>query len=337
MRIVVRADSSKTMGFGHVTRSLSLALALKAGGADVLVVGQGMREGIATSPSFHDLAFVDLPQSNEAEDLGSLLKLNPDGLVVDGYHFPERFFRSLEDAKIPYAVVDDNGATYARNPIAVHNQNPHATVGLYGELASRPLFLLGLEYSLLRPDVARLAARHVDQSGVVVVSLGGTDPVNLTRPITKALLEAGFRVSVNARFREEILYMTGEQQPVANIEFFSSPSFLEALASADMAVLGAGTTLWEANALGTSAVGVIFAENQRNPAHSGFLQGYVDAIINSLDSTSVADTVSEVVATVSQLRQRVGRELSPRVPTDGADRVARALLAEFADHSDNPS
>ena len=335
MRIVVRADSSKTMGFGHITRSLTLAGALHDAGADVIAVGQGMTEGVAISPSFGGLHVIERVALNESGDVGRLLDLHPDGVVIDGYHFSKSFFEQLDEASISYVVIDDNGETKAINPLVVHNQNPQANRELYGSVTNEPIFLFGLEYALLRREVSALVAKSPKKSGRIVISLGGTDSENLTIPIVEALLEAGRRIAVNERFKVDFSDSVDNVNHSQDIEFFPSSLFLESLASADLAVVGAGTSLWEANALGTPTIGVVVAGNQLNPALTGFSEGYVDVVINALDAPSVESTTSEVVRAASQLRGGSPRPASRQIGTEGAKLVAQALLAEFSQHSPN--
>lgn len=333
MRIVVCADSSKAMGFGHVTRALTLARALQDTGADVISVGVGMREGTLISPEFGDLHVIESSPTNGAGEIKKLLELKPDGLIVDGYHFSENFFKKLDEAGIPYAVIDDIGETEALCPIAVHNQNPHASVDTYKGLSNNPLLLLGLQYALLRNELSFLANKLHEKSALIVVSLGGTDSANLTGPIAKSLLEVGHRIAVNDRFKKNCDFGNGSNGHSHDIQFFPSHLFLQTLSSSNLAVLGAGTSLWEANALGTPTIGVIVADNQIQPAKAGLSQGYVEAVVNALKAPSRAHAALEVVVAVSRILGHAVTQPSTRIRTDGAGRVARALLAEFAKHA----
>ena len=323
------------MGFGHITRSLTLARALQNAGADVIAVGQGMTEGATVSPSFGGLHVIERPALQKSSEKRQLPDLHPDGVVTDGYHFSESYFQKLDEGSIPYAVIDDNCEIKAINPLVVHNQNPHANRELYGNFVNEPKFLLGLDYALLRPEVFGLVTKPLKKNGRIVVSLGGTDSANLTVPIITALVEAGHSVAVHERFREQLIVLNSNTGDSRKIEFFASSMFLDSLASADLAVLGAGTSLWEANALGTSTIGVIVAENQLNPALIGFSDGYVHVVINSLCARSMETTVSEVVAAAAQVREVSARQARKRVGTDGAELVARILLTEFSKHSMN--
>ena len=332
MRIVVRADSSKTMGFGHITRSLTLARALQDAGADVIAVGEGMTQGSAISPSFGGLNVIEKPAAQKSSEIDQLLDLHPDGVVTDGYHFSKSFFEQLDEASIPYAVIDDNGETSAINPLVVHNQNPHANRELYGSFANEPKFLLGLDYALLRPEVFALITKPPKKNGRIVVTLGGTDSANLTVPIITALVEAGHNVAVNERFREQLIVLTSKTGDSRKIEFFPSGMFLESLASADLAVLGAGTSLWEANALGTPAIGVIVTHNQVQPALRGVSDGYIFATANGITAPTKTFLVSEVIELATQLQDKPLRKTPKRVKSDSAAAVARALLVELSNH-----
>lgn len=323
------------MGFGHITRALALAQALENAGAEVISVGQGMGEGVAISPSFQNLTVLDPSAQTEAGNINVVLDQHPDAVVVDGYHFSEEFFQQLSLAGIPYAVIDDNGETNADKPILVHNQNPRATPNLYKNLSNQPLFLLGLKYVLLRHEVGQISKKTRHRSDVVVVSLGGTDSANLTYPLATGLLRAGFRVWVNERFRPLFSNVSLGNRDFPRLDFFSSPSFLDTLSSAAVAVLGAGTSLWEANAVGTPTVGVIVAENQRNPAQVAQSEGYVHELVNSLDSESEETTVSDIVRAVARVLERDSTEPVKTIEPRGARRVAKTLLVEFALHLDS--
>ena len=335
MRIVVRADSSKTMGFGHITRSLTLARALQDAGADVVSVGQGMREGIALSSSFQDLQIIERAPSHDADEVEQILALQPDGVVTDGYHFSRNFFEQLDKASIPYAAIDDNGETEAINPIAIHNQNPHANRELYGDFFDEPLFMLGLNFALLRPEVTKLAAKPHKKSGKIVVSLGGTDSENLTVPITSALIDSGYGVAINERFKDALNRARNDVGHSDKIEFFPPQMFLKTLRSAKLAVLGAGTSLWEANALGTPAVGVIVAENQVQPALRAVSDGYVTEMVNAITAPTKSSLVSEVIELATQLQGEWSQKPPKRVQPDSAAKVADAMLVQLSNHLDN--
>ena len=330
MRIVICADASKSIGLGHITRALTLAQSLVRLGIEVVCVGRGVATGQQISPSFQTLEAREFSAPDVKSQLSFLMSISPDALIFDGYHFSEELFALIEKTCTPYAVIDDNGETKAKNPFLVHNQNPHATTSLYSQFNRTPEFLLGLDFVLLRPEIAHLSSRKTRRDDVVVLSFGGTDVRNLTLPVLAGLIKGGHEVAVSHIFENaETLSQLGKSA-FRRVRFFAPSSFLEVVSSSTIAVLGAGTSLWEANALKTPTVAVLVAENQRNPANAALKLGYVDGLVDGMGdvpSESVAINISEAVSRV--LRGAPNKSI-PRVPKNGSDIVANRFAVQLS-------
>ncbi len=330
MRIVVCADSSREIGFGHITRSLTLANALTDLGADVICLGQGMTKGKNTAPSFYKMDSRELVLAGGRDTAFEVLRLLPDAVVTDGYHFDRDFYGSLEDAHVPYGVIDDNGETRAINPCVVHNQNPSASRNLYSNVSEKAVFLLGLNYALLRPEVRAIAERVSPKGNYVLISFGGTDLLNLTVPVAEALVRAGHRIAVSEGFQGEIEHSQNMAGTAGQVSFFTSPRFLEALASAEIAVLGAGTSLWEASALKTRALGVVVADNQVAPATKAKSLGYLLDLLLIENRERTGETPQAITEILKRTGKGIQQIPEKGVPLDGAARVASVFLAEFS-------
>jgi len=137
-------EGNRKLGFGHVMRSLSLAYALVEAGAEVVCVGAGMSTGKSMASTFEHPEVIESHMAGDSGAARHLLRLKPDAVVVDGYHYSRKFFETLDSVNLPYAILDDEGLTAATRPLVVHNQNPHAAKSLYPEFQEKPLFLLGL-------------------------------------------------------------------------------------------------------------------------------------------------------------------------------------------------
>ncbi len=334
MRVVVRADGSSSIGMGHVIRSLALATALIDEGAEVVCVGRNMVAGQKFASSFRHITVSDTETPADATGARQLMDFEPDGLVLDGYHFDPEFFDVFERAKMPYAVVDDNGETQSTKPAVVVNQNPQASKTLYPRLASSPLFLLGQNYALLRQEIRDLVAEPPKKSDFIVIALGGTDVKNFTIPVAKALHDSGYPIALSEEFHETFGHTRSPGGP--DIDFFPVAHFSETLARARGAVLGAGSSLWEANALSVPTVGIIVADNQISPASLAHEQGYVAEIVNALDATSPSDLVDEVVKQAGRLWQRQDSRPRAMTPVGGVTTVARAILGAFRQSPPHP-
>src|SRR5262249_50630857 len=113
-----------------------------------------------------------------------------DRLVIDGYQFGGGYQRSLKEAGLWVLVVDDYGHADHYCADGVLNQNLHAREGLYGHREPGVRLLLGVRYALLRREFTRWRGweRSIPaEAGKLLVTLGGSDPENVTDKAVRAL------------------------------------------------------------------------------------------------------------------------------------------------------
>lgn len=334
MRIVLRADSSLSIGLGHVSRTFALAHAIHQLGVDVICIGERMTTGKSIAPSYESIAVSESSFPANGDGAREILRFEPDGVIVDGYHFSTDFFLALDDAHTPYAAIDDGGRTNAINPRVIHNQNPDASPRLYGRAPKTTRLLLGQDFVLLRPEIETVSRDTTRAENVVVLGFGGTDPAELTIPVAAKLVGAGIAVRISSSFEPLAHKRFSDSIRDGSIHFFAPSHFPEMLATSRLAVLGAGSSLWEASAVGTPAIGVIVADNQVGPARLAQELGYVDYVVDGMPPRSVDEVCDEILEkTMSAISQDVD---SPkhrlRIPVGGAHRTAEALIGEFSKH-----
>jgi spore coat polysaccharide biosynthesis predicted glycosyltransferase SpsG len=215
-----------------------------------------------------------------AADASATLSLNGAVLVIDGYKFEREFFTILENRAAKFAVIDDNVETKALAPSVVINQNPHATPEMYEHLLGKPQLLLGLQYALLRREV-RAAVKQTKSTvaGKVFVAMGGSDFLHLTSPIVDGLRNLNIEICVaigptNSQ-RQQIEEMV---KSISRARVIRQADYITELASSSLAILAAGSSLWEAAALGVPSIGLVVADNQSGAAQAFLNNGLLDAI-----------------------------------------------------------
>ena len=326
---VLRADASSSIGVGHVMRSLSLGEALLDEGFGVELVSFELApslQSLATSCGVEVVELTCAPRSSE--DAQFVLQCKANIVVVDGYEFSREFFAVLEAGSTPFAVVDDNAETSAQSPSAVINQNPHASASMYAHLQCNPKLLLGLQYAMVRKEVREVVATNLpSREGEVFVAMGGADFLGLTAPIVEALAETGLQIRVavgHANTQRAHIQKLADQ--LGNVTLIEQQDYVSSLASAHVAVLAAGSSLWEACAVGTPSIGLVVADNQFASANAAKNLGFtrvvdcrvrfnVDAVLNEVQACILGGT--------SAMR---GAALSTGV-ANGASMVARELGA----------
>lgn len=324
---VLRADASSSIGVGHVMRSLSLGEALLDEGFGVELVSFELApslQSLATSCGVEVVELSCAPRSSE--DAQFVLQRNANLVVVDGYEFSREFFAVLETSSTPFAVIDDNVETSAQSPSAVINQNPHASASMYAHLQGNPKLLLGLQYAMVRKEVCEVAAMNLQScEGEVFVAMGGADFLGLTAPIVEALAETGLQIRVavgHANTQRAHIQKLADQ--LGNVTLIEQQDYVSSLASAHVAVLAAGSSLWEACAVGTPSIGLVVAENQFASANAAKKLGFtrvVDCRVRFNVEVVLHEVQSCILGGTSAMR---GAALSTGV-ANGASMVAREL------------
>ena len=326
---VLRADASSSIGVGHVMRSLSLGEALIDEGFGVELVSCGLApslQSLATSCGIEVVELSCAPRSSE--DAQFVLERNAAIVVVDGYEFSRDFFAVLEASNTTFAVIDDNAETKAQSPDAVINQNPHASASMYEHMQGNPKLLLDLQFAMVRKEVREVAAMHFPtREGEVFVAMGGADFLGLTAPIVEALAETGLQIRVavgHANTQREHVQKLAEQH--GHVTLIEQDDYVSSLASAHVAVLAAGSSLWEACAVGTPSIGLVVVDNQLASANAAAKLGFT-RVLDCRKSFSVEAVKREVEACIlggtSAMR---GAALSVGI-ANGASKVASELGA----------
>jgi UDP-2,4-diacetamido-2,4,6-trideoxy-beta-L-altropyranose hydrolase len=321
-------------------RCLALAQAWRvAGGTACFAVAEGA-EAVAGGLADENTPVrrIAAPPGGE-EDARQLLQAAGDlgaaWLVVDGYQFGAEYQRAIKEAGARLLVIDDYGHAAHYHADLVLNQNLYADEGLYPRRNAHTRLLLGSPYVLLRREFTKWRGWRREVPAVarkVLVTLGGSDPGNVTLRAIEALqtpgsegLEAVAVLGAGNPHRaalEAAVKGPGRVRLQANVT-----DMPELMAWADFTLAAAGSTCWELALMGLPSLLVVSAENQVRVASScaaagigrdlGWHHGLTaDGLARSLQGTAV-DHVFRADAA------RRGQEL---IDGRGAERVVGALL-----------
>ncbi len=333
---VLRADADPNIGMGHLMRTLALGEGLVELGWRVALAFNAPPE-VAPATETASIAWSPVSgHTGTVEDALQVAALEPDLVVVDGYQFDASFYVELGDRGCRYAVIDDNGETSARDPVLVLNQNPHAAASTYAHLPSSRL-LLGLEFALLRRAIRDIEAEGggAEHRARVLVSIGGSDPLGLTVPVVTELahLDVDLRVAIGPSnpCGDEIRKSVQDLKCAVAID---PATYVAELAGCDLAVIGAGSTSWEAAYLGVPTVGLVVADNQRAPSAAADLAGFTQTLDGraAQPGTMTQAAVLKLIADPSKLAamSAAGRR---SVDGRGVQRVGTALTEAVTEGS----
>jgi UDP-2,4-diacetamido-2,4,6-trideoxy-beta-L-altropyranose hydrolase len=256
-----------------------------------------------------------------------------DWTVVDGYQFNEDYHRELREKGLKILRIDDIGGGHYCADLLL-NPNLHATEELYRSREPHTRTLLGPNFALLRREFQAWRdwrREIVPTPSKLLVTMGGSDPGNLTARILDALASLGVGdLEVTVIVGGSSPHFTSVEERTAilgSVRVLQNPTNIPALmAWADVAISAAGSTAWELCYMGLPAVLIDVAENQRPVARELSRRGVAMHAGSSDEVTPsrIATAVNRLLES-RELRSHMskcGREL---VDGRGAERVLAAM------------
>jgi UDP-2,4-diacetamido-2,4,6-trideoxy-beta-L-altropyranose hydrolase len=272
----------------------------------------------------------------DSEQLVALARVHrPSWVVVDGYQFGSGYQRALKGKQLKVALIDDNGrcGTYAAD--VVLNQNIHAEESLYKNRETYTKLLLGTKYALLRREfVPAKHSREISPVGrKLLVSLGGSDPDNVTRRVVEAIEQvavADLEVVVVAGGSNPHLASLAESvaQSSHSCRILDNVANMQEVISwADLAISAAGGTCWEYCALGLPAALLAVAENQVGNAEALHAAGAARLVGGGSQFSigEMAQLITRLVNSPSE-RESLSRTARSLVDGGGASRIISTLM-----------
>ena len=349
--LLIRADASLVIGTGHVMRCLALAQAwIDTGGSVHLLVAELPQallprmtaEGVAVSRIAADATPGGIEDANQT--LENAHRLRADWVVIDGDRFGTDFLQTVWAAGFRVLLIDDfaDRETFSADLIVNPNPNPNQNTDdnddgnhdpdearVYRKRGATASLLLGPRYVLLRREFRKEREERASRltGNRILVTLGGSDPENLTPKIANALakrpdLEITVIAGPGYNGEAELRALQG-----ANLRIlFNPPNIAELMKKSDQAIVAAGGTLWELLSVGCAVL--IYSRNivQKQVVQGLAKRGVVVDMgeTRHLDMTRLTTSVSELSAS-PDARDRMAKLGRILVDGMGATRIVEAM------------
>jgi len=337
--LIVRVDANAQIGSGHLMRCLAISQAWKDRGGRVQFVTACTNErllGLLQKEAF-TVHRLERPHPDPADwhFTRCLLAEAPSAwLLVDGYHLTCNYQRQAKEVGHHLIAIDDLGRQPHYYADIVLNQNLHATEIRYSAEPYTRL-LLSTKYVLLRREFLAWCGwkRNIpDVARNVLVTLGGSDPTNVTLKVVEAL-----RILKKNVFT--IVIVVGQDNPhydqlQSAVRMLPLPLYLVRnvsdmpflMAWADLAVCAGGSGVWELCYMGVPMVGLSRAEQERKLLETCAKEGLA-VNLGWHETVSPKDISGTLLALAQNKPQRVKMATAGRMRVDGlgCHRVIRAM------------
>ncbi|MBP62388.1 MAG: UDP-2,4-diacetamido-2,4,6-trideoxy-beta-L-altropyranose hydrolase [Planctomycetaceae bacterium] len=341
--LLIRADADRIIGTGHIMRCLALAQAWQATGGGVHFISAELLDGLAARLSAESFRVtrVSATVGSRQDALATREIVANEGgcLFLDGYQFDNDFRRTVKRDAWLLGMIDDYSHQDTYTVDVLLNQNLAIAGTLYPQRSSHTQLLLGSSYALLRKEFIERRQPPQEAPQVarkVLITLGGSDPDNVTQRVIRALLQID-----DSRMQARIVVGAGnphyqslcEEASRASFELRlerSTPHMPQLMAWADVAVSAGGSTCWELACMGVPHLVLVLAENQLGIAraldreHGDVSLGW----FHQCSEQQIARQLNVLIHDQAK-RQRLAQQGQQLIDGQGAYRVARALREEY--------
>jgi UDP-2,4-diacetamido-2,4,6-trideoxy-beta-L-altropyranose hydrolase len=337
--ILIRADASRQVGTGHLMRCLALVQAWQAEGSEATFLSGCDSPALRRRVTDEGARFVPLagahPDPTDWPTTSRLLKrLQPDWLVIDGYHFDPEYQKAARAAGVRVLVIDDLAQWPEYHADILLNQNLAAENLPYVRDQDMKL-LLGMRYVMLRREFLNWRKRRRRTASVgrrLLVTMGGSDPGNATLQAIQALVMTDLpKLEVvvvvggdNPRLKQLRVASTGRGLSVRLVR--NAQNMPGLMNWADMALTTAGGTLWELLFMGCPTMSFTRVPVQEADYRSLEQRGAMRCLGNELAAKPehVAAAIKDLAHSAAARRRMcvLGRRL---VDGKGAARVVQAM------------
>jgi UDP-2,4-diacetamido-2,4,6-trideoxy-beta-L-altropyranose hydrolase len=275
LKVYILTEGSKNIGFGHITRCLSLYQAFEERGIKPIFIVNG---DSSIEELLKDINYNVVDWLKEQRKIFERVK-DSDIVIVDSYLANKKFYENLSKlVKLPVYIDDNKRIDYPRG--IVINGNIHAEKLNYPK-KKEVMYLLGTKYIPLRKDFWEVPEKEIRESiQSIMVTFGGDDIRNMTPKILKLLNEnypeLKKNVIIGKGFRN-----VGEIESVADentnlIYYPNATQMKQTMLNSDIAISAGGQTLYELARVGIPTIAIVVADNQfeivRRWREAGFIE-----------------------------------------------------------------
>ena len=300
MNILFRADSSSTIGTGHIMRDLVLAEQFKD--ANIIFATQNLSGNINHKIKEKDYT-IEILNSNDIEELINIIKkYSIEMVVIDHYGIYHDYEKALKEITgITIFVLDDTYEKHYCDILLNHNISSNATkyIGLVPENCE---IRCGAKYTLFRDEFKIIRKTPRDISGkdtlTVFIAMGGADHSNKNIDILKAINKFG-NIKANVVTMGANKYLEELEEYVKEYENITVHINTDKIASlmneSDFAIVTPSVTVNEVIFMRLPFIAIQTADNQHEIAQ--YLEDHNFQVLRSYDTNTLANAIKTVTNT----------------------------------------
>ncbi|MBN1384685.1 MAG: UDP-2,4-diacetamido-2,4,6-trideoxy-beta-L-altropyranose hydrolase [Elusimicrobia bacterium] len=309
MKVVILTEGGKNIGFGHITRCISLYQAFEYYGITPKFCVNGCKKTIDFLERKNYKLYNWIEHKNEL--FADLYKT--DIVVIDSYLANKSLYNKISrylDGGI-LVMIDDYKRMEYPGGIVV---NP----SVYGDKLKYTqkkgiTYLLGKNYIILRKEFWNVPKKKINKRiKNMLITFGG-------------MIHPGLMRKLEQHFRRFNVYLI---EP--NKNRFTAKEMLKLMLKADICISGGGQTTYELARAGVPTIGICFADNQEFNLQIWQRKKFID-YVGWYKNKSLLKKITSAVDRFMSHEERIKRSVIGRKYVDGkgAKRIVSGLIERF--------
>lgn len=328
--ILVRADASKKIGFGHFMRTLALISCLKNQNIQIDFASYQLDSDLKSQLTNLQCRIIELNSIHDTETLIQY-KQQWDLVIVDHYQLDVRWESQLRQTCQTILVIDDLANRFHDCDYLVdQNYYFNAKQRYQNYVHEKTILLLGPDFVLLRPNFINKILTPLNTNNRLFISLGGGDNSNYLWRILYACKQLA------SHFNFDVV-ITKAYSQLNEIKHFCSLDsrfnvyqdvidMASIMAKATLSLGAGGSMTWEKCYLGLPSIVTATADNQIEVAENLHQLGVIHYLgkITQLNKDRLLVAVTSLIKDTKKITsmRQLGKQL---VDGNGCKRVINAL------------
>ncbi len=314
--IAICIESSNKRGMGHLFRSFLYVDYLKRNKIDYIYLINNDKASLEQLKQRGiDYIIIDFSDTVSNWEKDIIRKYNVDAWLNDKFITYLQMAKHICDEGIPLYMIDESG-----------NADVYADVHFAGMIyptkpdAKGKEVLSGPDYIILNKDIDK--HRHQRKKlERILVTLGGSDPFNVTAEVVTELLKYDYDVDVligpNYRFRDEL-----EEIIKGRFKIFQNVKSLIAMFdNYSIAITGGGITCCEANACGLPCLIIANADHEVNTGN------YIESLGSSVYLGSHGEWNKDMIKKIPDMDiEKMSKRGMELFNTDAIDKIFNKIF-----------
>lgn len=331
MKLCILTEGFAYTGYGHVVRCLAIARKFRQYHISVSFFINGDENVLSMLSEF---SVESIAWQKDTISLREKLE-SVDILLIDSYIASKSTYYFLQSI-VPFCIYLDDFNRLDYPPGVIVN----GTVGVEAlpyNFEKNRFYLLGKDYVILRDEFKGIRHEKIISSEIssILVTFGGTDPLNVTPRILKVLVESfpqwEKRIVIGAAFKSnEVIESLADKRTKLYFNV-SAIQMRDLMLSSDVAISASGQTINELAVTGLPAIVFKVAENQSYNISGWMRYGFIETYIDAINGWKDEDLV-EALHLLLPIKKRRLLSICGQVLMDaeGGDRLVRKSLFLFA-------